>query len=114
MYKADPQPGWKLLDEFHSPAMTARYVRERRDGYHDVVDVSTTGAAGEYTVTRSVERGVMEESADGSRPYIHTDVKANEVVARNVTEDRAYDVAARVMNEAGSRAGHEFDFGGGL
>jgi len=114
MYKADPPAGWRLLDEFHSPGQTARYVKDRGDGYYHVVDVVGTGGIGEFSVHKSVERVIFEEGPNGARPYINTDVRSERVLAENVSEERAFEVAMQEMSRSGggSRSNDTDIFGG--
>lgn len=108
-----PEPGWRKLDSFHSPAETNRFIREIGDDWYEVVDVGSYGTTGSWYVNRSVERGILEDGPGDDRPYINTDVRTRSTLINDADSQRAFDVAKRAMGGRSS-ADPEFDFGGGL
>ena len=101
-----------MLDEYHSPAMTARYVKETSDGWYVVIDVATDGRRGDYRVHESVERGIFENTGGHDRPYHDTETRSKRVVAEDVTRERAFEVAERIMRGgSGGLGGGGFDIG---
>jgi hypothetical protein len=103
MYKPEAPGGWRLLDEYHSPAETARYVKELGDGWHAVVDVSNPmmSPAG-YRIDRSVERGLFENTGGHDRPYHDTEVRSQETVATGLSEGAAFERAEKIMMSDGA------------
>jgi hypothetical protein len=101
----EPPPGWRRLDAFHSPAETMRFTKPAGGGYHHVVDIGSYGEVGTWYVHRSVESGIFEESPDGSRPYIHTEVRSSEVLAEDVEWREARETALRIMRDASNGSG---------
>jgi hypothetical protein len=108
MYKMDPPGGWRLLDDYHSPAETARYVQEQGDGWYAVVDVVGYGMD-DYEVHQSVERGILKNTSGHDRPYHDTEVRSSSVVVSGVSEQRAFDEAKKVMLSGGKTGAGLFD-----
>ena len=106
MYKPEPPSGWRTLDDYHSPGDTVRYVRERGDGWFDVVDVYGYGRPGTYSVVASVERGLFENTGGHDRPYHDTEVQGRERLAEDTTEEDAFSVA---MDRMRGSSGGMFD-----
>ena len=107
MYKPSPPPGWNLLDEFHSPGDTARYISHAKDDVIDVVEVTSYGRIGDAEVWEARERG-------NSVHWDQTDIVWKEQLAGPVELKQAYKIAMKTMKRNDTTTDPEFDIGGGL
>lgn len=94
MYKAQAQNGFELLDEYHSPDMTARYIKGAGED-RAVIEVRNSGRLGDWNVYRVLE------TASSPVKWDDAVVVAQEQVADGVDEELAWEAARKLMTDTG-------------